>query len=99
MQIIKILNLIKTRSTLSCCRKCLWCVTDIFALTNSVFVWQKGLYTFGCILILTPGFNQSSWGESGKYPSPVILSVQLVGGCYGLSVRGLRFVAVVSRLF
>ena len=36
----------------------------------------------------TPRLNQSSQGESEKYFSPVGLSVQLVGGCCSLSVRG-----------
>ena len=57
---------------------------------------RRGLYSFGSIT--TQGFNQSSWGKSGRRPSPVHLSVQLVGVCYDLSVRGLWLVAVVSTL-
>ena len=39
-----------------------------------------------------------SRGMSGKCSSPVCLSVWLVGACYGLSVRGLQLVLVVSHL-
>ena len=40
--------------------------------------------------IPTPGFNQSHWDESGKCSNPVCQ--------YGLSVRGLWLVLVVSCL-
>ena len=70
-------------------------------MTNDVFCHQERVYIVSVryrLMILTPGFNQSSPGESGKYPSSVCLSVQLVQSCYGLSVRGLWLVAVVSHL-
>ena len=48
-----------------------------FAVTNDVFsVSQKGFIWFlfdPDSLILTPGFNQSSCGESRQYSSPVCL--------------------------
>ena len=47
---------------------------------------------------MTPEINQSSLGEYGKCSSPVCLSVRLVGVPYGLSVKGLRVVVVISLL-
>ena len=67
-----------------------WCflsVKGVYIVLNRSWTW-----------ILTPGFNQSSRGESGKYSSPVCLSVWLVGVCYSLSVSGLWLVVVVSFL-
>ena len=43
MMQIKIRNSIKTKSTLILCRTSLWCVAGIFAVTNDVFVSQRGL--------------------------------------------------------
>ena len=48
--------------------------------------------------ILTPEFNQSNQGESGKYSSAICLSVRLVVGFYGLFVMGLWLVVVVFRI-
>ena len=62
MMQIKMLNSIKN-SPLSLFRKSLWCVAGIFAVTNDVFLSARGgLYSDG--LIPTPGFNQSSRGDS-----------------------------------
>ena len=90
---IKILNLIKTKSTLSFWGKSLWCTAGIFAVTNNdswqvtarmvyiVWVWPQ-------LSIPTPEINQSSWDESGKYFSPFCLSVRACLAWCGLLVRG-----------
>ena len=68
-------------------------------MTNDVFCQPEGVYIVlvrSQLWILTPGFNQSSRGESGKCSSPVCLPVWLVKGC--MCVTGLRLVAVVSHL-
>ena len=50
MMQIKILNSIKAKSTLSFCRKSLWWVAGIFAVTNDVFLSARGgLYNVGAI--------------------------------------------------
>ena len=69
-------------------------------MTNDVFLSARGsLYGFGFIPSGSHlDFNQSSGSDSGKSSSPVGLSVQLVGGCYGLSVKGLQLVTVFSCL-
>ena len=64
-------------------------------MTNDVICEPEGVYVFfvrSLLWIPTPGFNQSSRDELGKYSSPVCLSVRLVGGAtacllgvYGLS--------------
>ena len=67
-------------------------MAGIFEGTNDVFRQPVRIYLVlirSQLWIPTPGFNQSSWGESGKYSSRVNLSVWLVRGCYGLSVKGL----------
>ena len=56
------------------------------------FVNQGGLYSAG--LIPTPGFNQSSKGECGKYSNPVCLSVQLLGVATGFLLGALQLVLV-----
>ena len=63
-------------------------------------VSQRVLYNVGLIQlwIPTPGFNQSSWNESGKYSSSICLSVWLVGSNCSLLIRGLQLVMVVSHL-
>ena len=60
---------IKGKSTLSICRKSLWCIDGIFAVTNDDLRQPEGVYmSFG--LIHTPEINQSHWDESGKCSSP-----------------------------
>ena len=66
-----------------------WC---LFCEPEGVYI----VFVQSRLWILTTGFNQSSWGESGKYSSPVWL--RLVGVCYSLSVRGLRLVLEVTCL-
>ena len=58
------------------------------------FLQARGVYIV-FLQSLTPGFYQSNWGESGKFSSLVGLSVQLIRGCYGLSVRGLWIVKII----
>ena len=70
-------------------------------MTNDVFCEPEGVYIVfvgSRLWIPTPGFHQSSHGESGKYSCPVCLSVWFVRGGYGLSVRGLRLVLIAPCL-
>ena len=72
-------------------------VAGIFEVTNDVFCQPEGddiVLDRSQLWILTPGINQSSRSESGKYSSLVFVSMAY----YGLAVRGLQLVAVLSRL-
>ena len=72
-------------------------------MTNDVFGEPERIYIVLVqfqLWILIPKFFQCSRGILGKYSSRVCMSVQLVEGCYGLSVRGFMscFVFLVLKM-